>query len=59
MVDTPPAYFHEPSSATASLDPENKETVKLTFYTHFFLPRQMAQVLEGQMRMTLGGTFPN
>jgi hypothetical protein len=62
MVNTPPTKFYEPDSATAGLDPENDEFVRLTFYTHeawhhFHLPRQMAQVLERQIGAVLCGGF--
>jgi hypothetical protein len=60
MVNTPPVSFYEPSSATAGLDPQNDENVQLTFYTSeawhiYFMPRQMAQVLERQLGAVLKG----
>ena len=62
MVNAPPTNVYEPTSVPAGLDPDNKEIVQLTFYTpegwhHFRLPQQMAQVLEGEIRRALGGTF--
>lgn len=64
MVNTPPPNVYEPSSATAAADPDDKGIVQLTFYTHdpdawhhFRLPRQMAQVLEGEIRRALSGGF--
>jgi hypothetical protein len=62
MVNTPPTNVYEPSSASAAADPKDKSIIQLTFYTpegwhHFRIPRQMAQVLEGEIGRALGGSF--
>jgi hypothetical protein len=62
MVNTPPTNVYEPSIASAAADPDNPEIGQVTFYTpegwhHFRITRQMAQELEGGIRMALGGTF--